>query len=465
MKQHVFKRSRVVDGVRVKARTYSGRYRPAGAIKDVQVALEVTDKQVAQSKLAAIVKQAELEKHGHVAPRLQVETLAMPLDSLIADWVADMAVRGAGVHHCGVSKLNMGVLMRECGWKRIPDITPGSFISWRGASRGRSAKTLKEYLGCVRGFLNWLVRSGRLPSDPLASVGKVETNGREVRNRQAFSHEKFLRMLEVARSDRRVVYAVAYYTGLRRSEIASLCWGDFNLSAVGPTFTILAEHSKNKKRATLPLFLGLREILVEYFNSCGCPGPAVKAFKVPHRLDAFHRDLKAAGISKIDERGKVLDFHSFRHGFATRLAEAGVPLAFAMLLMRHSDPKLTAKNYVDQASSPLSGFLAMLPGMTNEKPLSLESSLESGVSGHFESLSVANHGFEVDLQSALNESLSRALSPVGATCQMEPLVGFEPTTYSLRMNCSTPELQRRLTDRGEETKASRNPQAGNPGQR
>jgi hypothetical protein len=27
---------------------------------------------------------------------------------------------------------------------------------------------------------------------------------------------------------------------------------------------------------------------------------------------------------------------------------------------------------------------------------------------------------------------------------MEPLVGFEPTTYSLRMNCSTPELQRHL---------------------
>ena len=27
---------------------------------------------------------------------------------------------------------------------------------------------------------------------------------------------------------------------------------------------------------------------------------------------------------------------------------------------------------------------------------------------------------------------------------MEPLVRFELTTYSLRMNCSTPELQRRL---------------------
>ena len=28
---------------------------------------------------------------------------------------------------------------------------------------------------------------------------------------------------------------------------------------------------------------------------------------------------------------------------------------------------------------------------------------------------------------------------------MEPLDGFEPSTYSLRVNCSTPELQRRRT--------------------
>ncbi len=46
--------------------------------------------------------------------------------------------------------------------------------------------------------------------------------------------------------------------------------------------------------------------------------------------------------------------------------------------------------------------------------------------------------------------------------RLEPLVGFEPTTYSLRMNCSTPELQRRLTDVAHETKASGDPQAGNP---
>ncbi len=445
MKQHVFKRSRIVNGKRVVAKTYSGRYRPTGALKDLEIPLGVTDKQVAQSKLKAFVKQAENEQEGLVKPRIQVETLALPLSLLIADWVADMAVKGAGSHHCGVSRLNMGVLMRECGWKRVADITPQSFTHWRGVCRGRSAKTLKEYLGCVRGFLNWLVKSGCLASDPLASVGKVETRGREVRNRRAFLHEEFLRLLDVTTPARRVVYAVAYYTGLRRSEIASLCWGDFNLSEVGPTFTILAEHAKNKERKTLPLQSDLQEMLARYFESCGSPGPSVKALKVPHRLDAFYRDLKAAGIPKIDERGKVLDFHCLRHSFGTRLASLNVPLPVAMNLMRHSDPKLTAKLYVDQAALPLAGSVGLLPSMSNEKWLSPDSSLDSVVSGLLESPPVAKEGFEVTLQGALFESLSLSPSQGVATCQMEPLVGFEPTTYSLRMNCSTPELQRLLT--------------------
>ena len=444
MKQHIFKRSRIVNGVRIKARTYSGRYRPAGALKDVQVSLGVTDKQVAESKLAVIVKQAERETQGLAAPRLQVETLAMQLAPLISDWVADIAAKGARPHHCGVSKLNMGVLMRECGWKRVSDITPDSFIRWRGATRGRSAKTLKEYLGCVRGFLTWLVQSGCLPSNPLVSVGKVETRGREVRNRRAFLHDEFLGFLAVTTPERRVVYAVAYYTGLRRSEIASLCWGDFNLSEACPTFTILAEHAKNKERKTLPLQADLREMLVSYFDSCGSPAPSVKALKVPHRLDAFYRDLKLAGIPKVDERGKILDFHCLRHSFGTRLASLNVPLPVAMNLMRHSDPKLTAKLYVDQAALPLAGSVALLPRMSNEKPLSPESSLDLGVSGHSESRPVVNWSVGVELQAALYEAISRLVSPVGEQGQMEPLVGIEPTTYSLRMSCSTPELQRRL---------------------
>jgi hypothetical protein len=79
------------------------------------------------------------------------------------------------------------------------------------------------------------------------------------------------------------------------------CWGDFNLSEVGPTFTILAKHAKNKERKTLPVQSDLREMLVGYFKSCNSPGPSVKALKVPHRLNSFYRDLKAAEIPKVDQ--------------------------------------------------------------------------------------------------------------------------------------------------------------------
>ena len=79
MKQHVFKRSRRVGGKATRAKTYSGRYRLDGDIRDITVSLGVTDKQVAESKLAAIVRQAERERQGLLAPLIQIETVSRPL--------------------------------------------------------------------------------------------------------------------------------------------------------------------------------------------------------------------------------------------------------------------------------------------------------------------------------------------------------------------------------------------------
>ena len=50
-------------------------------------------------------------------------------------------------------------------------------------------------------------------------------------------------------------------------------------------------------------------------------------------------------IPKKDEAGKVIDMHSLRHTYCTRLARAGVPLQMAQRLMRHSTPALTANFY------------------------------------------------------------------------------------------------------------------------
>ncbi len=428
MKCHVFKRCRVVKGVRVRSKTYTGRYRLAGDQKPVQVALEVADKQSAQSQLAAIVKQAEMERQGLSAPSRQIQTVSMPLKLLVAEWVADLSAKGRKPGYCDTMEKFMGILMRKCHWTKVADMSNESFIRWRGANQKKAPKTINEYRGCVRNFLNWLVTAGRLPSNPLASLDKVETRGREVRNRRSLSHAEFLRLLSVAGAVRGVVYAVAYYTGLRRAELVSLCWGDFNLAVDCPTVTIQAKHAKNKTRVMLPIHPDLREMLAVHFEACGFPSPSVPALKVPPRLRAYNRDLEAAGIAKLDDRGMIVDFHSLRHSTATRLASENVPLPVAMQLMRHSDPKLTAKAYVDQAALPLAASVALMPGMTNGKKVSPQSSPELVKGGHLESQTVAQDGTRVAAQPALNELVSRLLSHFATLGQMAPTLGIEPRT-------------------------------------
>ena len=99
-----------------------------------------------------------------------------------------------------------------------------------------------------------------------------------------------------------------------------------------------------------------------------------------------------------------------------------------MQIMRHSDPRLTAKAYVDQSALPLTASMALLPGIPNGNPLSPESSLDLVGTGLLESQPVASKGAESAPQVALGEILSRLLSHLGAMGQMAPAVGIEPTT-------------------------------------
>jgi hypothetical protein len=172
----------------------------------------------------------------------------------------------------------------------------------------------------------------------------------------------------------------------------------------------------------------LRKMLLAHWETSGRPGASIKALKVPHRMEAMHRDLKAAGIAKKDERGKIVDFHSLRHSFAQRLKESGVPFAVAMRMMRQGDPKLLASVYGDQDAYALADQAAKLPALSNCNQWSRDSSPDLGFSGHFVAKPVASDEQKTSTQDALCESLRRTLALLGGTCQMAPAVGIEPTT-------------------------------------
>lgn len=71
----------------------------------------------------------------------------------------------------------------------------------------------------------------------------------------------------------------------------------------------------------------------------------------------FGADLAAARLDGEDQEGRVLDFHSFRVRFITRLSQAGVHPRTAQALARHSKLELTMRTYTDVRLLDLRGAL------------------------------------------------------------------------------------------------------------
>jgi integrase len=66
-------------------------------------------------------------------------------------------------------------------------------------------------------------------------------------------------------------------------------------------------------------------------------------------------------VCYIDDEGMLADFHANRHTFISNLSRAGVPLAMAQKLARHSDPWLTAIRYTHLEIGDPAAAISSLP--------------------------------------------------------------------------------------------------------
>jgi len=275
----------------------------------------------------------------------------------LRDFIGDLRAKGRNAQYIAEFENRLVLLMEQCGWHSLKDVTADSFVKWRSEHK-KAAKTLNEYLASVKGLLNWMTKQGRIAVNPLAVVQKTETRGKEVRARRAYTDDEIQALLNVA-GKRRIVYLMAVLTGIRHGELKALRWGDLNLSAEKPSVTVRASVSKNHKLACLPLHPDLVAELSQFRPANAQAGDLVFDGLMPHSV-AFNVHLKAVGISKTDSQGRVVDFHSLRHTFCTNLHRAGVPQREAMELMRHNDPRLTANTYADVSLFSLRGAVAKL---------------------------------------------------------------------------------------------------------
>jgi hypothetical protein len=171
-----------------------------------------------------------------------------------------------------------------------------------------------------------------------------------------------------------LVYSTLIYTGLRKSELASLTLAQAVLEEEMAYLIVRAGDEKAKRGAKLPLYPELASALRSWVHDRekrhGGPLPRqTPLFTVPRGLDRiFNRDLEVAGIEKRDALNRVADVHCLRHTHASLLAKVGVSPTVAQKSMRHSDVRLTMAVYTHLEMDDVRQAVSLLPRIAIEGP-------------------------------------------------------------------------------------------------
>ncbi|MEE9369354.1 MAG: site-specific integrase [Pontiella sp.] len=346
---------------------YHARIRIHPTDEMFQQSLRTTDKEVAEKKLNKLARQMERETEGLATPTKMKQAAQLPLGKHLRKYLVAREAEWTD-KTSQTSNDRLKKMLRECGWNHLRDIDAPSFQEWRSQqSLSLNPKTLNDYLSVLNQFLNWLADNRFLESNPLAKVKRLQKRGRTTFTRRALPLPEIAKLLDAVKEKptRRAAYLAAIYTGLRRTELEKLEWGDVILDSDSPYLAVRASTTKSGKDATLPLHPALLQTLRALK-----PAEAKatdKVLTIP-TIETYREDLKRAGIEYMNSRNEKADFHALRHTYGTLMQIAGVNPRTAQELMRHSDMKLTMQIYTDANLLPKVAAIHSLPDLTNVTP-------------------------------------------------------------------------------------------------
>jgi len=210
---------------------------------------------------------------------------------------------------------------------------------------GRSPRSLSRYLSGFRQYYRWLLREGRIDSDPTALIESPKL-GRGLP--KALSEDQVTRLLEAPDVSTplglrdRTMLELMYATGLRVSELINL--GVVN---IGISQGVVRVMGKGGKERLVPLGEEALSWMQRYLQDSrpglmhggDCPQVFVTARRSGMTRQAFWyaigKHAKTAGIVQ------SVSPHMLRHSFATHLLNHGANLRIVQLLLGHSDLSTT----------------------------------------------------------------------------------------------------------------------------
>jgi integrase len=219
-----------------------------------------------------------------------------------------------------------------------------------------SPKTIINILEAIFAVLRYAKKCG-MRTAPV-SFSDLTIKEEEISERPYFTSEQVGQIIRTAKEPYKTMFALAYQTGLRAGELLALGVADLdfqrkiirvNKSSDDNTREIRQPKTKNSS-APLPMPSALEAVLRNYLkhhwkpNIPGLLFPNRKGTKPRWRDNVVKYGLKPV-LKKLGIPAHDVGLHAFRHGLATELADAAVPLPALQQQMRHADVRTTLRVY------------------------------------------------------------------------------------------------------------------------
>src|SRR4051812_3964747 len=241
-------------------------------------------------------------------------------------------------------------LLPEFGPRIAEEITEIDWQRWIDelARAGLSRSTIAKHVSVASGIYAWASAPSRrlVPRNPLRLV-ELPPNDEKPRLRAALAPEAAA-LLTALEPEDRLPYAIAFYAGLRRSEIYRLEWDDVvEGDQIARRLLVRRSKSEAGSQRRPPIAANLRTVLTSAWESQGRPTTG----KVVHR-SVMSGKIAARVTTAWDTAGLTrITLHECRHTYASLLMAAGYTIKELMEFMGHADLQMVNR-YVKLLPQP-----------------------------------------------------------------------------------------------------------------
>ncbi len=220
--------------------------------------------------------------------------------------------------------------------------------------------TTNRELMFMSGALREALRRGYVEKNAATGIRQLPEHNNKLRWLTPQEEE---RLLGYAPEFLKPIVATALHTGMRLGEVLGLKWADVDFEQK----IVRISQSKNHKVRYIPMNRQLVALVESIPHFTGKEGPSPYVFTNPRTglryVDTGHRFGRVARKAGLRD----VTFHTLRHTFASRLAQAGVPLNTIRELLGHGTMVMTMR-YAHLAPNNLREAVEVLSGLTQAQP-------------------------------------------------------------------------------------------------